>query len=239
MRLKVIAYVSLLIYSLSGFADNDIVTFFANQPWESWVTEREQPATVLATNTQKNTLSPQQPLQLISRQSEQAENFVEKIIVHALSLIGVDYRYGGFHPDTGLDCSGFIRYIFAQALNLNVPHSSVALSRLGIAVDRKALQRGDLVFFNTRGWRASHVGLYLGNNHFIHAPSTGNKIHIAKFNTRYWLNRFNGARRFIDERHPKPQLLKAAPTYKSVARKRQSKTSQQPSVVRNSKRLPT
>lgn len=113
----------------------------------------------------------------------------------ALSLTGIKYKYGGNSPETGFDCSGFVRYVFQQAANLTLPHSARAISQLGQVVSKEELRPGDLVFFNTLKSAFSHVGIYLGNNRFIHSPSSGGGIHIVDMTDGYWAKRFNGARR--------------------------------------------
>lgn len=119
----------------------------------------------------------------------------QEIILHALSQTGVKYKYGGINPDSGFDCSGFVRYVFQEAANLTLPHGASAMSQVGKKVNEKELQPGDLVFFNTMKSVYSHVGIYVGNNRFIHAPSAGSSISVADMNDSYWAKRFTGARR--------------------------------------------
>jgi cell wall-associated NlpC family hydrolase len=134
-------------------------------------------------------------------------DFTQSLVIEALGLIGVTYRWGGNSPETGLDCSGFIRYVFQQALNIALPHNAFAISRLGEDVDRDALKPGDLVFFNTLGRKFSHVGIYLGDDRFIHSPSRGSKIQVVSMKEAYWQKHYNGAKRVnqdtVSERSPK------------------------------------
>lgn len=130
---------------------------------------------------------------------EPANRFAQDIMLQALGLIGVTYRWGGNSPETGLDCSGFIKYVFQQSLNIALPHNAFAISRLGEDVDKDALKPGDLVFFNTLGRRFSHVGIYLGDDRFIHSPSKGSKVQIVRLSDAYWAKRYNGARRVTHE----------------------------------------
>ena len=123
----------------------------------------------------------------------------QEIILHALSQTGVKYKYGGINPDSGFDCSGFVRYVFQEAANLTLPHGASAMSQVGKKVNEKELQPGDLVFFNTMKSVYSHVGIYVGNNRFIHAPSAGSSISVSDMNDSYWSKRFTGARR-VDEK---------------------------------------
>jgi NlpC/P60 family len=115
----------------------------------------------------------------------------------ALGLIGVEYRWGGNTPERGLDCSGLIHYVFQQVTGVALPRTARELSRVGESVALSELQAGDLVFFNTRRFAFSHVGLYLGDNHFIHAPSRGREVEITTLSSDYWQKHFNGARRLI------------------------------------------
>ncbi|MEZ0316157.1 MAG: C40 family peptidase, partial [Methylophilaceae bacterium] len=119
----------------------------------------------------------------------------QEVLINALSLTGIKYKYGGNSPETGFDCSGFVRYVFRQATDLTLPHGARAISQLGQSVALSDLQPGDLVFFNTLKSTFSHVGIYLGNNRFIHSPSSGGGINVVNMNDKYWAERFNGARR--------------------------------------------
>jgi cell wall-associated NlpC family hydrolase len=115
-------------------------------------------------------------------------------IGHALRALGTRYRYGGASPETGFDCSGLIAHVFEQA-GLAVPRTAHAQSRVGKPVRRANLAPGDLVFYNTRNAPYSHVGMYVGNGRFVHAPRSGAKVRIERLDTPYWRSRFNGARR--------------------------------------------
>ncbi len=119
----------------------------------------------------------------------------QEIILSALSQTGVKYKYGGNSPEGGFDCSGFVRYVFQQAANLTLPHGARAISQLGQTVTQRELKPGDLVFFNTVRSTFSHVGIYIGNNRFIHSPSAGSAISVTDMGDSYWAKRFTGARR--------------------------------------------
>jgi len=118
-----------------------------------------------------------------------------EVLVNALSLTGVRYKYGGKSPESGFDCSGFVRYVYQQAGNLTLPHGARAISQLGQTIPKGELQPGDLVFFNTLRSTFSHVGIYLGNNRFIHSPSSGGGVRVEDMQSSYWEKRFNGAQR--------------------------------------------
>jgi cell wall-associated NlpC family hydrolase len=128
---------------------------------------------------------------------QKARDAAAEITSTALGLVGVDYKFGGNHPDQGLDCSGFVRYVFQQATGISLPRSSKEQARVGQKVDKTQLQPGDLVFFNTRRFQFSHVGVYLGDNKFIHSPSRGGSVEVVNFDNRYWQKAFNGARRIV------------------------------------------
>jgi hypothetical protein len=126
---------------------------------------------------------------------QQAGSAMQDVLMSALSLSGTPYKYGGKSPETGFDCSGFVRYVFSQAANLTLPHGARAISQLGKSIPVDQLQPGDLVFFKTLKHAFSHVGIYLGDGRFIHAPSSGGGVHVVSMNDDYWAKRFNGARR--------------------------------------------
>lgn len=123
----------------------------------------------------------------------------EEVIMHALSLMGIQYRWGGKNPEKGLDCSGFVSHVFREALGIVLPGTARAMSIVGNSVRKGELQPGDLVFFNTLKTAFSHVGIYLGDNRFIHAPRRGKSIHISSLSESYWAERFNGARRVVSQ----------------------------------------
>jgi cell wall-associated NlpC family hydrolase len=115
----------------------------------------------------------------------------------ALELIGIRYKWGGATPERGLDCSGLVQFVFQQATGVTLPRSAKEMSRLGEKIALTELRPGDLVFFNTRRFAFSHVGIYLGENRFIHAPRRGRDVEVAAIDRSYWQKRFDGARRLI------------------------------------------
>lgn len=119
----------------------------------------------------------------------------EMLIDNAMQLIGVRYRWGGNTPQSGLDCSGFVRYVFNDTFGFLLPRKSVQMSKVGEVIDKEELRPGDLVFFNTMKHAFSHVGIYVGENKFIHAPSKGKTIRVDDMTKAYWVKRYNGARR--------------------------------------------
>jgi cell wall-associated NlpC family hydrolase len=115
----------------------------------------------------------------------------------ALDLIGIRYKWGGETPATGLDCSGLVRYVFQQVTGVTLPRTAKDMSRLGDEVAIRDLQPGDLVFFNTRRFAFSHVGIYLGDKRFVHAPRRGREVEVATLDSGFWQKRFDGARRMV------------------------------------------
>lgn len=117
------------------------------------------------------------------------------VVMRALGLVGVRYRYGGTRPDTGLDCSGLVRWAFREVPGIELPRASGAMYAMGLpAVPRDALAPGDLVFFRI-GRGVSHVGIYIGEGRFVHAPKAGAQVRVESIRGTYWRQRFDGARR--------------------------------------------
>lgn len=116
-------------------------------------------------------------------------------LMQAIMTLDTNYRYGGRSLANGFDCSGLVAYVFKSAWGLDLPHSSRAQSEVGIPIEASALRPGDLVFYNTTHRPYSHVGIYLGDGKFIHAPRTGARVRIESLHKRYWTRRFDGARR--------------------------------------------
>lgn len=121
----------------------------------------------------------------------------QDVAIYALGLIGVDYKFGGNTPASGLDCSGLVRYVFQEVTGVTLPRTAKEMSGLGAKVGQAELKPGDLVFFNTRRFQFSHVGIYLGDNRFIHAPSAGSEVEISRLSESYWQKHFDGARRLV------------------------------------------
>jgi cell wall-associated NlpC family hydrolase len=125
-----------------------------------------------------------------------------ELAMRAMGMLGIQYKYGGNTPESGLDCSGLVHLIFKEAWDKDVPRTAKELSRTGEHVDKADLKPGDLVFYNTLKRSFSHVGIYLGDHKFIHAPSSGGEVRIESMDIGYWKKRFSGARR-ISEPEPR------------------------------------
>ena len=126
---------------------------------------------------------------------ERATVSAGEAVARALDLVGIRYRRGGTLPETGFDCSGFVGYVFREGIGLILPRTAREISLSGKLVKKSELQPGDLVFFNTMRRTFSHVGIYLGDNYFVHAPASGGEVRVENMNAAYWGRRFNGARR--------------------------------------------
>ncbi len=150
-----------------------------------------RPDTIVSGGTEPVTPAPSAVQSLADR----ALNSAQEMAMQAMGMIGIRYTFGGRNPDTGFDCSGLVRYVFDRVTGRSLPHNSYEMARMGTSVGKGELEPGDLVFFNTRGKRYSHVGIYVGDGRFIHAPSRGGRVHIVNMGERYWVSRFNGARR--------------------------------------------
>jgi cell wall-associated NlpC family hydrolase len=116
-------------------------------------------------------------------------------LLQALLTLGVDYRNGGRSPASGFDCSGLVAHVFREAYGIRLPHNARAQSELGVRVSLSELRAGDLVFYNTLNQPFSHVGIYVGDGRFVHAPKTGAQVRFEEVTARYWMRRFDGARR--------------------------------------------
>lgn len=122
---------------------------------------------------------------------------VQSLLRRAMTLLGTPYRWGGTSPDSGFDCSGLVGYVFKTALGIELPRVSREMAHDGAAElinDRNALAEGDLVFFGRKG-RVDHVGIYVGEGRFLHAPSAGKDVRVDTLMTGYWGGKFMQARR--------------------------------------------
>jgi len=122
----------------------------------------------------------------------------QEVAIFALGLIDTGYRFGGKNPEAGLDCSGMVSYIYDKSAGVKLVGSARDMARKGRAIERGNLRPGDLVFFNTRSTPFSHVGIYIGDNRFIHAPSTNGRVRIDPLSATYYAQRFEVARRYFD-----------------------------------------
>lgn len=133
------------------------------------------------------------------------------LVFNAMGFLGVPYRRGGNSADTGFDCSGFVRAMFEQTVGLLLPRRAHEQAAATETIDRKDLQPGDLVFFNTMRRAFSHVGIYVGEGKFIHSPKPGAQVRVEDMGVGYWAHRFDGARRVHSAAAPAAQVQAVQP----------------------------
>jgi cell wall-associated NlpC family hydrolase len=121
-----------------------------------------------------------------------------EVVLYAMGLIDTGYRFGGKRPEAGLDCSGMVSYVYKQAADYTVTGSAADIARRGQQIDRNHLRPGDLVFFNTLNRPFSHVGIYIGDQRFIHAPNSRGKVRIDRLDNRYYAQRYEMARSYFN-----------------------------------------
>ena len=134
-------------------------------------------------------------LEAAQASEKKEEGRAQSLLKRGLALLGTPYRWGGTTPEGGFDCSGLVGYVFRTALGIELPRVSRDMARDGEKVERTALVPGDLVFFARRGKRVDHVGIYIGEGRFLHAPRTGRDVTVSELNTGYWNGKFLQARR--------------------------------------------
>lgn len=120
------------------------------------------------------------------------------VVLYALGLVETGYRFGGKNPDAGLDCSGMVSHVFDKAAGLKLQGTAADIARRGRAIEREALRPGDLVFFNTQNRPYSHVGIYIGEGRFVHAPSSQGKVRAESLTSGWFAARFEEARSYLD-----------------------------------------
>ena len=118
-----------------------------------------------------------------------------ELVMQAMGLLGVPYKRGGTSEEKGFDCSGFVRYMYEKSVGLVLPRRAEEQAKVTEEISRSELKPGDLVFFNTLKRTFSHVGIYVGDGKFIHAPRPGKAVRVDDMREAYWQKRFNGARR--------------------------------------------
>ncbi|MFN8769646.1 MAG: C40 family peptidase [Neisseriaceae bacterium] len=150
------------------------------------------------------------------RDVAQNNDAIGEILIQAMSLMGISYKWGGNTPETGMDCSGFIRYVFKKSMGITLPRTADGMSKVGKRVSIDEMQPGDLILFNTlHGRRNSHIGMYIGNNQFIQSPRTGQKIQITEYNN-YWRAHTNGIKRIVQETINEDNQVDDVQTFENV-----------------------
>ena len=128
------------------------------------------------------------------------------LVVSAMGFLGVPYRRGGNSAETGFDCSGFVRAMYEQTVGLILPRNASQQAKATEVIDKQDLQPGDLVFFRIRSRNVDHVGIYVGNDRFVHAPRRGQKVKVANLNDKYWQRHYLAAKRVLPETLAKADL---------------------------------
>jgi cell wall-associated NlpC family hydrolase len=135
----------------------------------------------------------------VSRPGVDASPQAVDVVMMALSLYDTGYRFGGKNPEAGVDCSGFVSYVFNKAVGYRVAGDAAAIAHQGREVRKEDLKPGDLVFFNTLGRPFSHVGIFIGNDEFIHAPSSKGTVRIDRLSNPYYASRFQAAKAILQD----------------------------------------
>jgi cell wall-associated NlpC family hydrolase len=134
---------------------------------------------------------------LVADRAGQVAQRASDLVINAMAFLGIPYRRGGASAETGFDCSGFVKAMYEQTLGMVLPRRANEQAAAGEHVERHDLQPGDLVFFNTMKRTFSHVGIYVGDGKFIHAPKPGAQVRVEDMGASYWKTRFDGARRLL------------------------------------------
>lgn len=121
----------------------------------------------------------------------------QEMVIFALGLLDTGYRFGGRNPEAGLDCSGMVAYIVEQISGRRLPHNAAQIAELTRPIPISSLQPGDLVFFNTANRRHSHMGIYMGEGKFVHAPSSRGRVRVERLDSPYFAARLDGARTLL------------------------------------------
>jgi cell wall-associated NlpC family hydrolase len=134
---------------------------------------------------------------LAHQMRDKASDLASDLVISAMDFLGVRYRRGGQSQESGFDCSGFTRHVFESSIGMVLPRRASEQAAMPglLQVNQAELKPGDLVFFNTLRHTFSHVGIYVGDNKFIHSPRAGGSVRIEDMRLAYWQQRFDGARR--------------------------------------------
>jgi murein DD-endopeptidase len=150
-------------------------------------------STPRAPESDRSIARPGKPQAAPQRNGKTEAEVGESAAQNALAMRGKPYRYGGYSPQ-GFDCSGLVHYSYARAGG-SLPRNTNGLWVRSRGIDRGEIRPGDLLFFHQEGKRNSHVGIYIGSNRFVHAPSSGKQVSTASLSDPYWRQHFSAARR--------------------------------------------
>lgn len=135
----------------------------------------------------------------LDKASQAVTDTASNLVTTAFSFLGVPYKFGGTNADTGIDCSALVMLIYKESLGMVLPRTAAEQAKASQSIDEKDLKPGDLVFYNTMKRTFSHVGIYVGDGKFIHAPRAGALVRVEEMNQAYWKKRFDGARRVVSQ----------------------------------------
>jgi len=138
------------------------------------------------------------PVRSVTLSALQADGVGREILLYTMSMLDIDYQFGGSNPEAGLDCSGLVAYIYKHAAGVSLPHNAAQIAGLARPIDNKQLRVGDLVFFNTLGRPFSHMGIYIGDGKFVHAPRSNSTIRVERLDNSYFAARYQGGRTLFD-----------------------------------------
>ncbi|WP_253272377.1 C40 family peptidase [Chromobacterium subtsugae] len=130
----------------------------------------------------------------VSLSNLQADGNGREILLYTIGLLDGGYQFGGNNPEAGLDCSGMVSYIYQNAVGIKLPHNAAKIAGLARPIPDSQMQVGDLVFFNTMSRPFSHMGIFIGDGKFVHAPRTNSTIRVARLDNVYFAPRYEGAR---------------------------------------------
>lgn len=133
----------------------------------------------------------------LDKASQAVSDTASGLVTTAFGFLGVPYKFGGTNTETGIDCSALVMLIYKESLGMVLPRTAAEQAKASESIDEKDLKPGDLVFYNTMKRTFSHVGIYIGDGKFIHAPRTGAIVRVEEMDQTYWKKRFDGARRVI------------------------------------------
>jgi cell wall-associated NlpC family hydrolase len=133
----------------------------------------------------------------LDKASQAVTDTASGLVTTAFGFLGVPYKFGGTNTETGIDCSALVMLIYKESLGMVLPRTAAEQAKASQSIDQKDLKPGDLVFYNTMKRTFSHVGIYIGDGKFIHAPRTGALVRVEEMDQTYWKKRFDGARRVI------------------------------------------
>lgn len=147
-----------------------------------------------ASAPQKPASKPRPKPAAIQLSALKADGLGREILLYTLSLLDIEYKFGGSNPEAGLDCSGMVAYIYKNAAGVQLPHNAAQIAALARPIPSQQMKVGDLVFFNTLGRSFSHMGIYIGDGKFVHAPRSNSAIRVDRLDNRYFAQRFEGGR---------------------------------------------